>query len=247
MKNNFFIIGDIHGRLDMLEVLLTQWKKEEQLVFLGDYIDRGPQSKQVLERVRDLKETEGAILLKGNHEDLLLNFLEGPENMANLYLPQGGFQTLGSYFGEEEVWRRRPEIIAQRFKDEQADILKLLQDMASYYETDTHVFVHAGVDLRLKEWKKSKPTDFYWMREPFFSLPNNTGLKFVFGHTPTRNLHPDRRNDVWVSNDGTRIGIDGAAVFDGQLHGLRLGDDMRVSSVTQDLEVLDGTLETIGM
>lgn len=244
MEQKYFIIGDVHGSFDLLEKLLTQRKEGERLVLLGDYIDRGFQSRKVLNLVRKLKEQEDAILIKGNHEDLLLNFLDDPENMANLYLPQGGQNTLASFFGEDEVWRRTPEYLAQRFNDEYADIVDLIKGTIPYYDAGSFVFVHAGVDLRLANWELTDPSDFCWIREPFFTIPNKTGKTFIFGHTPTQHLHPDNSSDVWVSHDGTRIGIDGGAVFGGHLHGLHVGDKMSVSSVTQELMVLNRTLMT---
>ena len=98
MKTRYFVIGDIHGHFDELVELLKSWDEAaEQLVFLGDYIDRGPDSSKVVALVKELVETKGAIALKGNHEDMLKEFLEDPIFNAEHYLLQGGYQTMLSY------------------------------------------------------------------------------------------------------------------------------------------------------
>lgn len=221
MHTHYFVIGDIHGQYDMLVSLLKQWDPQtEQLVFLGDYIDRGPDSKRVLERVMALKETAGAWLLKGNHEDMLLQWLEDPASLATLYLPQGGRQTLASFEISDQY---RPAYQAEQFKQENPDILALLQGLDLYRETDHHVFVHAGIDPYEPDITAMNPVDFMWIRDRFLYTSRPPGAKrVVFGHTPTRLLRSDKTDGVWVSRHHENIGIDGGAVFGGHLIGLRI-------------------------
>lgn len=82
------------------------------------------------------------------------------------------------------------------------------------------MFVHAGVDLQLDDWQDSTPRDFIWIRDGFYDQSNQTNKKIVFGHTVTATLHGQMDNyAIWESGDGL-IGIDGGAVYGGELHGL---------------------------
>lgn len=247
-----FIIGDIHGRLDMLTKLLEEWNREdEHLIILGDYIDRGPQSKDVLELVFNLKDTyDNVTLLKGNHEEMFLSFLDDPNNMANLYLPQGGLQTIGSLLDNKEPYAFTAEYLAKRVKDQFPELVDKIQALPYYHVIGDLVFVHAGVDLRLEHsWEMTRDSDFCWMREPFFTITNNTGKTFFFGHTVTRTLHPKvagNNNNIWFSKDKTRIGIDGGAVFGGYLHGLHIvNQDVKNVYINQKLELCEGITFTL--
>lgn len=242
MTKKWFVIGDIHGRMDMLEKILKEKKEEEQVVFLGDYIDRGPDSLAVLRTAMALR-AEGAICIKGNHEDMFLHWLDDPVGTASLYLPQGGYQTLQSFLPGQNVFQMDVTYLADLIEATYKEEIRFMRSLELYHETERYVFLHAGVNLQLPDWRDSRTTDFYWMREPFFYTPNHSGKVFVFGHTPTKNLNRDGSFDVWVSTDQTRIGIDGGAVFGGKLHGLHIaGSVWCVTSVGNDSNVLAGTV-----
>ncbi|MBC1505287.1 serine/threonine protein phosphatase, partial [Listeria booriae] len=93
-----------------------------------------------------------------------------------------------------------------------------------------YVFVHAGVDFSKRDWHDTDEHDFFWIREPFLFGKNNTGKVFIFGHTPVQNLHSDESSGIWVSEDRTRLDIDGGAVFGGELHGVVVEENVVTKS-----------------
>jgi serine/threonine protein phosphatase 1 len=223
---DIFAIGDVHGQYDLLEALLKDWNQEtEKLIFLGDLIDRGPDSRKVVSLVQSLVQDKKAIAIKGNHECMYLDWLAHPESLVTYYLPSGGAQMLDSYIGKKNVSYLEGSAMANQMKTEYRDVEQFFRSMSLYEEVGDLVFVHAGVDLGRDDWEDSNPNDFQWIREPFFYLPNETGKTFIFGHTPTQTLNEDKSPKIWLSKDKTRIAIDGGATYGGVLHGLHITDD----------------------
>ncbi|WP_353626396.1 metallophosphoesterase family protein [Bacillus sp. JCM 19041] len=211
-----FVIGDIHGCYNELVELLQYWNKEnEQLVFLGDYIDRGQDSLAVVQLVQSLVHSGNAIALKGNHEDMFIDWLE--ERNAERFLRNGGSETIRSFLGTTKE-RDTRRAIMEAFSDE----VFFLAGLPLYHEWGDFLFVHAGVDLTLHDWKKSTIKDLLWIRDPFHIGENQTGKRIIFGHTPVQMLHPDDCAEPWTSPCGTKIGIDGGLVFGGKLHGVKI-------------------------
>lgn len=220
-----FVIGDIHGELEKLDMLLSAWNADnERLVLLGDFVDRGKDSYGVLKRVHELSKLYGAQAVSGNHDIMLLDWLEKPEN--SYYYSQGGAQTVNSFFPatdlESAVYNYTPEHLARRMKEEFPELISFIKDLPAYIEWRDYVFVHAGVDLTYLDWRETNQVDFRWIREDFHYEPNNTDKTFIFGHTPTMFLNEDQSKDVWLSPCKTKIGLDGGAVFGGHLHGLKI-------------------------
>lgn len=209
---DYLIIGDVHGSYDKLEKLVSTVHQGEQLVFLGDYIDRGKDSRKVLEFIQQ-KQLEGAILLRGNHEQMFLDFLNKPEEDNMYYLGQGGIQTFES-FG---LMGFDAEYLAEQFKQRHSDLYELIKATEYYFETDDYIFVHAGISPFEDDWKNTPEEDFLWIREWFHRTPNITEKTVVFGHTPTFFLHGEQTNEVWDSRSTGKIGIDGAAFSEGGL------------------------------
>ena len=135
------------------------------------------------------------------------------------------------------LYKLRPGALDQRtLKD---GLIKMIEEFQSvshlnvdlYYEWENYLFVHAGVDLTKKDWRKTSPRDFIWIREPFHEGKNNTGKTIVFGHTITPMLHGDMQTtDLWIQDH--KIGMDGGAVFGGSLHGVVFDKE----SILQDIE-----------
>jgi serine/threonine protein phosphatase 1 len=192
-------VGDIHGCLDKLKKLMDviKWRPDEDtLIFIGDYVDRGPDSSGVIEYIIGLKKkSDRVICLMGNHETLFMDYLEGKENQVFLF--NGGVQTLDSYGGMElEV----PEI--------HMDFLHSLQP---YYQTKNYIFVHAGLRNNIPLGRQSLK-DLLWIREEFITSHYNHGRRVIFGHTP----YP-----MPLVHDN-KIGIDTGAVYGGELTCLEL-------------------------
>lgn len=226
---------------DMLHTLLKEWDSDsEQLVFLGDYIDRGKESRKVLETVKYLKKEYGAILLRGNHEDMFLQWLENPEKLADFYLGQGGFETLKSFNISTQYHYERQ---ASVFKDKYGQILETIKDMKYYHQDKKHIYVHAGINPNVNNLDDMNPIDLLWIRDTFFYKEHQIDKKVVFGHTPTRLINKNQANNVWISENRTKIGIDGGAVSGGNLIGLRIhGDKYEAINVNHALKVTNNKL-----
>ena len=147
-----YAIGDIHGCAALLDDLMTAIASDEaespaksQIVFLGDYVDRGPDSAGVVERLIAIaKARPDAIFLKGNHEAAFLDFLDDPEGAAE-WLDWGGVETLESY-DVRDPWKRAPAELAAELKTRApAAHVKFLGDLALHHSLGDYFFVHAGV------------------------------------------------------------------------------------------------------
>ncbi len=208
------VISDIHGELGLLNQLLEKVQynnANDQLILLGDYIDRGPHSKGVIERVIELKEG-GAITLMGNHEDMLLGTIDGIEFEKERYSKNGGLQTVQSYDSTIKEFRL-PDT------EEFHEHVKFIRSLDLFYETDDYIFVHAGV-VPGKTLVDSSKNDLLWIRDQFFKAYD--GQKTViFGHTPTGRIHGDKNYAPYFGKNNI-IGIDGGAVFGQQLNCLIL-------------------------
>ena len=178
-----FVIGDVHGQLGMLENLMAKipWRPgKDALVFLGDYVDRGPDSKGVVDYVLSLTAEYSKIhCILGNHEGMLLDYLAGANR--ELYLINGGGTTLGTYqrHGSPSGTRPRDGEIPELPEDHILfyNSLKLLVELDGYY------VVHAGFRPGIPVEMQAR-TDMLWIREPFISSTRDFGKKVVFGHTP---------------------------------------------------------------
>lgn len=220
-----FAIGDVHGELTLLKEMLTNWDAEnEQLIFVGDLIDRGEDPAGVVKVAKQLVDTHNAIVLRGNHEQMLLDWLQNPEEKMNYYTSQGGLKTIQSFLADKLTKELTPTEMADALYQEAAQYISFIAALPFYYEKEDYFFVHAGVDLALADWRQTPDKDLIWIREPFLFGENHTDKTFVFGHTPVQSLHEDGSSNIWISEDKTRIDIDGGAVFGGALHGVVLTD-----------------------
>jgi serine/threonine protein phosphatase 1 len=187
--SSIFAIGDIHGCLEKLEKMFSLLKiaKNDTVVFLGDYVDRGPQSKEVVGFVIDLKKKHNVVCLLGNHEEMFLNCLDGINE--NLHLMNGGRATIKSYGGS--------------IPKEHMDFFKSL---LPYYETEEYIFVHAGLkpNVPLEEQDLEWLT---WIRDEFINSWCDFGKTVVFGHTPLEQPLVEEN----------KIGIDTGAAMGGML------------------------------
>lgn len=210
--DDILAVGDLHGRYDLLEQVLDRLAPRHagsRLVFLGDYIDRGPDSRQVVERLIALgRERPDTVFLKGNHEELLLDALEG--RRLELWLLNGGLETLASY-GLAGLEPPGPETLSRL----PADHLEFFRGLRLYFESQSYLLVHAGVDPELG-LEKQDARDLLWIRDRFFQAPGHRlGKTVVFGHTPFE--EPLRGPGL--------IGIDTGAVYDNALTCVKLPEE----------------------
>jgi serine/threonine protein phosphatase 1 len=192
-----YAIGDIHGSLQKLRDLMSLCERDADgrtatFIFLGDYIDRGPDSRGVIEALMDLqsRQPDHVIALKGNHEAFAIEVVDG-EKEAELWLREGGTATLRSYHIED----------ARDLPHEHVDWLRALP---LSYDDGQRFFVHAGIDPE-KPLSAQSDRDLIWIREPFLSDMRDHGRLIVHGHTPQTDGIPDFR--------GNRLNLDTGAVF----------------------------------
>lgn len=199
------VIGDIHGCYKELVTLINYLRKnkkynpkKDKIIFLGDYIDRGENSRRVIKYIRGLQtENSNVIALLGNHEDMLLNYIKsGDLNWLN----NGYSTTIKSYKGNSEDF----------FSD-----IEWMKQLPLYHEDKHYIYVHAGINKNLPIDKQNKDT-LLWTREEFYNNPNKYYKPVIFGHTPTL-FFENRRSPIFFDNN---INIDTGCVFGGNLTAL---------------------------
>lgn len=220
---NIFVISDIHGMYKKFEELLTYWNPEAKLVLLGDLVDRGPQSLEVIRKAMELKATykDQIILCKGNHDEMLLEYIKLPLVQHKLYLPIGGRQTMMSFMevAPKKIKELNSMEHAYYVQEHFAEELAFLESGKLYEIIGDVLFTHAGFESTFAELSETTDDDFLWIRDHYLH-PNKTPFVNVFGHTPTRLIH--QSDDIWLSADEKYIAIDGGCVFGGQLNALLL-------------------------
>ena len=209
-----YAIGDIHGRLDLLDRIQRQiaddaMKREasrRQVVYLGDYVSRGPDSAGVVDRVREwLPEGFERITLKGNHEDLLLRFLDGEIDTGRHWLDYGGLEAMSAYgVGIADRDARDDASVIALGEDLAARIpashLEFFRALQTRHRNGDYFFVHGGVrpGVPLEE---QKDRDCLWIRKTFLNSGADHGAMVVHGHSISD--EPELRHN--------RIGIDTGA------------------------------------
>lgn len=181
-----FVVGDVHGCLDELDRLLDRLAPEgaDTLCFLGDYVDRGPDPRGVVERlVRLGGEGPQCVFLKGNHEDMFLAFMGEEGRYGEAFLWNGGDATLASY-GCEGL---SGAAVAQRLPPEHRAFLRGLRTHAYL---DNYLCVHAGV-RPTRPLAAQSQEDLLWIREDFIAQAHPFPHTVLFGHTPHRDVFVD--------------------------------------------------------
>ena len=226
---NIFAIGDIHGCIKQLVTLQDKIfnypeynKDEDLLLYLGDYIDRGPSSKDVINHILQLQ-TEGikSIFLMGNHEQFMIDFLFNKINNLSNWLMNGADQTFKSY--DIEV----AEFIKDGFENDKIDKLRniflskltkehvyFFKNLKLKYIMGDYLFVHAGINPE-KSLKDQDKMDFLWSRsDQFFDKNFEFEKIIVHGHSPEKE----------VINFPYRINVDTGSFFSGKLSCVCLND-----------------------
>jgi serine/threonine protein phosphatase 1 len=211
-----YAIGDIHGCADLMEAVLRQIDMDCTLyppnrpivVFLGDYIDRGPASSEVLDLLLGYERTKEVVFLKGNHETYVHRFLSEPTVLDEWRLC-GGLETLVSYGLKPSINPDVPEQtqLAKEFaKTIPKRHLKFLESLHLSFSCGDYLFVHAGIRPGVP-LRKQREEDLLWIREEFLSCEQQFEKFVVHGHTPVR--MPDIRSN--------RINVDTGAFATGRL------------------------------
>lgn len=207
-----FAIGDVHGCFDQLEALLlacdkVRARRTARFVLIGDYVDRGPDTRKVIDLLMQRQRRSGAqfICLQGNHEQMLTSAAAEERSDRSLmdWWTNGGEQTLDSYGVNDPTLLPPPH-------------LHWIRTLPLRFSDQKRLFVHAGIRPGIPITEQSE-TDMLWIREPFLSFAGSYGILVVHGHTPTKSRLPDLRRH--------RLNLDTGACFGGELTAAAFTDE----------------------
>ncbi|MEK3828527.1 metallophosphoesterase [Paenibacillus sp. FSL K6-1558] len=220
--NRTLMISDIHGCIDAFDQLLIQVDYNstyDQLILLGDYVDRGGNSRKVVDKVMELVQEHHAIALRGNHDQRFVDLIhEGTPSIQSKFMEHGGHPTLESYCPminemSDEVLEEAIKIITANYSHH----IEFLSRLPLYHEDEYHIYVHAGLNPDYNDWRQQPEHDFMYIKNKFIKHTfTNVSKKIVFGHTKTIDIHGSA--EVWFAED--KIGIDGGCAFGKQLNAL---------------------------
>ncbi len=221
LDHRVYAVGDIHGCYHLLKGVLEKIDKDMQkrpdientsLIFLGDYIDRGPDSKKVIDEfTKDKKDNIQRIYIKGNHEDTLLQFIENP-SVLDSWQHYGGLETLYSYGVDMRLVQKGNEAVRDAFLSALPEKhFKFYHDLPTSFLLGDYFFCHAGIkpDVPLDQ---QEDEDLMWIRNEFLQSTEDYQKVIVHGHTPVK------APEIWKN----RINIDTGAYASGKLTCLRL-------------------------
>lgn len=194
-----FAFTDIHGGYDELMALYRQLPlqpERDRVVFLGDYIDRGPASKQVIEQLMVWQQQYPHwVFLLGNHEDMMLDAVRDDGrrydayfNHTDVWFAAGGAATYRSYLPATAPDDNAPQARAREIIPEAH--LAWCASRPRYFEDDRYIYVHGGIKPG-RTPAETDPFDLIWLRDEFLSSTYDWGKKVIHGHTPTRSLEPE--------------------------------------------------------
>ncbi|WP_053373722.1 metallophosphoesterase [Paenibacillus sp. FJAT-27812] len=228
------VISDIHGcytPFNDLLALMNYCPGEDQLLLLGDFVDRGPRSKDVVEQVIGLVQKDGAIAIQGNHDERLVDvMLERNEQALLKFSGHGGRQTAESYAGiKQGPIEHVIECAKAAVHEHYPHHMTFLDNLPYYHEDEHFIYVHAGLNPNYLNWKDQPQRDFLYIKQPFLTRPTNVNKTVVFGHTKTIDIHG--KPDIWFGPG--KIGVDGGCANGHQLNGLAItgADEFKTYSV----------------
>ena len=217
-----YAVGDIHGRADLLREILERLDDDLSRrpitysveIFLGDYVDRGPDSREVIDLLAARMVQTRAICLRGNHEELMERFLCDPSALAP-WLKLGGRQTLISYgVSSHPAEAANSAAVHRRFRDAFPETHQLfLRCLKPWICCGDYLFVHAGIRPAVPLAQQTMD-DLLWIREGFLNFPMQHAKYVVHGHTPV--AHPDvRSNRTNIDTGAWRSGTLTCAILEG--------------------------------
>jgi serine/threonine protein phosphatase 1 len=200
-----YAVGDIHGRLDLLNELLARIGDDRSsrpairpvCIFLGDYVDRGPSSRETIDRLIEHAEVNESVFLKGNHEQIAISCLRD-RGLFERWMRLGGLETLMSYGITLAALSDDKQIVRLQAAFHEAlpqSHFRFFRDLQNSFACGDYFFAHAGVkpDIPLSRQKES---DLLWIRQEFLSSRVDFGKIIIHGHTPVRDIEvePNRIN-----------------------------------------------------
>jgi serine/threonine protein phosphatase 1 len=220
-----YAVGDIHGRADLLSEITARIDDDIRRrpiahaveVYLGDYIDRGPHSRTVIDLLAVRLVANRAVCLRGNHEAVMEGFLQDPA-ILQYWLPLGGMQTLASYGIELRDETETASDLRLRFLDAFPRAHELfMQCLRNQFSCGDFLFVHAGIRPEIPI-EQQDVNDLIWIRNEFLESTRKHQRFVVHGHTPVP--HPDIRHNrinidtgAWRTGTLTCIAIEGSTIL----------------------------------
>ena len=232
-----YVVGDVHGRLDLLDALLKMIEadfaqrpaRKASLIFVGDLIDRGAHSAQVVERLRTYRHAViRPLFILGNHEEVLLRVLEGESALIQKWCWFGGRECIASYGADATEFARldEQEALEQVRALVPQDHVDFLMSFADSCRFGDYLIVHAGIRPGV-EFEQQSQEDLRWIRAPFLNHAGDHGFTVVHGHT----IVPE------IVETENRIAIDTGAYRSGRLTALIIdGRERRYLAATAPLE-----------
>lgn len=191
-------IGDIHGCSTAWDTLMSvvQPQADDLIVTLGDYVDKGPDSKGILDRLLTLYQTGQLVALRGNHEIMMLEARRSPHHFER-WRKAGGQQALASY----SIYERHPKL--NQIPMEHWEFIE--KTCVNFWETENHIFVHGNLDSTRSLYQQS-PRYLFWVKFAD-AKPHYSGKTMICGHTPQKNGKPLSKGyaiciDTWVYGEG---------------------------------------------
>ena len=220
-----YAIGDIHGRYDLLQLLLDQIGEHARalpparsfyIVFVGDLVDRGPQSAEVLAMLYDLQlKSKHVMVLLGNHEEAMLQALQGDPQMFRRWLAVGGVETLRSFgVGPMEEDENVRDYILRARAAVPRPWLSWLSRLPLSVQSGDYYFVHAGVRPGVALNRQNRD-DMLWIREDFLEDTRNHGAVIVHGHSIAADVEI-RKNRIGIDTGAYESGVLSAIYLEGQ-------------------------------
>ena len=220
-----FVVGDIHGNCTELSLLLEYLTKKHNIgsddlfIFIGDYIDRGPASRQVIDRMLEIRRAwPKTVFLKGNHEEMLLSFLGLGGGNGQFYLPNGGAAFFASY-GVEPVGP-----LSELISKLPVAHLEFIRGLELGVSLAEFIFVHAGLNPSLALEQQSSG-DLLWIRKEFIEAPHNFGKTVVFGHTAFNDIYLDLPYKIGIDTGvayGNKLSV--VELVNGDLYQVGVGE-----------------------
>jgi serine/threonine protein phosphatase 1 len=236
LSGRLYAVGDIHGCQAELDTLLNHLETVENLtaadrvIFIGDFVDRGPASKEVVDRLLAFKSKfKNSIFLKGNHEDMLLDFLGFGGSHGAVYLSNGGIETLQSYGLDNDSG------IKDLFNKMPLSHLNFFKSLDSLVVIGEYIFAHAGINP-VRFLRNQVPEDVYWIREGFIDKTHSFNKVVVYGHTP----YPEVMRDLPY-----KIGIDTGLVFGNKLSCIELMEHRCIQVAKGSSQVISSELNKL--
>lgn len=224
-KNRIFVIGDIHGCYNEFEQLWTiiekgcKFSDDDYLITLGDYIDRGPQSYQVVSKLIEIQKSYKSVYcLRGNHEDMLMSYLGLGGYYGHMFFYNGGEYTFNSY-GMSPTETTNIKEVMEFLGEDHINFYKNLYEMV---ETAKYIFVHGGFDLwqaNKENYKLHSNEKLFWVRDEWLGQMHTLGKTVIHGHSPLKTHRPSY-------NEEYAINIDTGCVLGGKLTCLVIENDI---------------------